>query len=183
MGSPDSVLDIACGRGEFIRHVPAPERWGIDRALQFADFDRLGIRMIVAETLHTELPTDYFGGVLLSNVLEHLENFEMIQRWLARVADILRVGGSVAVLGPNFRYTTKQYFDCADHVLPLTHVSIAEHLYAAGFSIELILPRFLPYSFRGMLPSSPFMTSAYLRLPVAWHLFGKQFLVIGRRAE
>ena len=55
-------------------------------------------------------------------------------------------------MGPNFRYCSHEYFDCADHTLIFTHVAIEEHLYAAGFEPERIVPRFLPYSFRGRLP-------------------------------
>ncbi|MFN8026218.1 MAG: hypothetical protein U0W40_07665 [Acidimicrobiia bacterium] len=72
------------------------------------------------------------------------------------------------------------YFDFADHVVPLTHVAVGEHLYAAGFEVERIVPRFLPYSFGGILPPSPALTRRYLRMPFAWKLLGKQFLVIGR---
>ena len=41
-------------------------------------------------------------------------------------------GGTLAVLGPNFRYCHREYFDCADHNLALTHVAVAEHLHAPG---------------------------------------------------
>ncbi len=84
------------------------------------------------------------------------------------------------MLGPNFRYCSKQYFDFADHVLALTHVAVAEHLYAAGFEVERVIPQFLPYSFGGILPPSPTLTRLYLRMPFAWRVLGKQFLVIGR---
>jgi hypothetical protein len=84
-------------------------------------------------------------------------------------------------MGPNFRYCSKEYFDMADHTLIFTHLSIAEHLYAAGFGIERVVARFLPYSFTGKLPPSPALTRRYLDLPSAWRALGKQFLVIGRR--
>lgn len=76
----------------------------------------------------------------------------------------------------------KEYFDCADHTLIYTHTAIAEHLYAAGFEPERIVPRFLPYSFRGWLPATPTTTRLYLQTPPLWRLLGKQFLVIGRRS-
>ena len=40
------------------------------------------------------------------------------------------------MIGPNFRYCSREYFDCADHTVILTHVSMAEHLHAAGFEVE-----------------------------------------------
>ena len=44
-----------------------------------------------------------------------------------------------------------------------------------------MVPRFLPYSFRGLLPPSPALTSAYLRTPALWRLLGKQFFLIARK--
>ncbi len=88
--------------------------------------------------------------------------------------------GRIVVMGPNFKYAWKQYFDFADHVLPLTHVTVLEHLAAAGFEVESVFPRFLPYSFTGRLPAWPVLTRLYLRAPWAWHALGKQFLVVGR---
>ena len=64
-------------------------------------------------------------------------------------------GGRIAIMGPNYRYCADEYWDCADHYVALTHVAIGEHLYAAGFEPEQIIPRYLPYSFRGILPPSP----------------------------
>jgi hypothetical protein len=94
----------------------------------------------------------------------------------------LTSGGRIAILGPNFKYCGREYFDCADHVLALSHVSVAEHLYAAGFSIEEVIPRFLPFSFRSILPVSPLFTRAYLRTRPAWRILGKQFLVIASKS-
>jgi hypothetical protein len=45
------------------------------------------------------------------------------------------------------------------------------------------VPRFLPFSFRGVLPPSPALTALYLRFPIAWRLLGKQFLVIATPEE
>jgi hypothetical protein len=93
----------------------------------------------------------------------------------------VRPGGRIAIMGPNFRYCRDEYFDCADHTLIFTHVAIEEHLYTAGFEPIRVVPRYLPYSFRGRLPPSRRLTRRYLSTPLAWRLLGKQFLVIGQR--
>ncbi|HXZ64448.1 MAG TPA: hypothetical protein VEH05_06915, partial [Streptosporangiaceae bacterium] len=54
-------------------------------------------------------------------------------------------------------------------------------LYAAGFDVTAVSARFLPYSFRGLLPPSPRLTRTYLRTPALWRLLGKQFLVLARK--
>ncbi len=178
MGRPQIVLDPAAGRGEFISAVPAKERWAIDQVPSVTDLESQGIHTIVSDMFDVELPQEHFDGVLLSNVLEHLMSAEDVHRCLKKMRAAIRPGGVVAVLGPNFKYCTKNYFDCADHVLALTDVSIQEHLYAAGFEIRSVLPRYLPYSFRGRLPASQFLTRLYLRNPWAFRILGKQFLVI-----
>ena len=95
----------------------------------------------------------------------------------------MRKGGRIAVIGPNFKCATKEYFDFADHSVVLSELSLAEHLYGAGFQIKEMHSRFLPLSFRsnGFLPVNKFTIGTYLKLPFAWKFLGKQFLLIGEK--
>lgn len=182
MGSPRRVLDPAAGRCEFINAVPAEERWAVDQT-DYAERDAdPGVTTVVSDIMDAELPDAYFDGVWVSNFLEHLLSQEQTAAFLERMRGAMRADGRIAIMGPNFRYCAKEYFDCADHTLTYTHTAIAEHLYAAGFEPERIVARFLPYSFRGRLPASAATTRLYLHTPAAWRLLGKQFLVIGRAA-
>jgi Methyltransferase domain len=181
LGSPDRVLDPAAGRCEFLDAVPARERWGVDLVEHDERRREPGVKLIVGDAMEVELPESYFGGVWVSNFLEHLPDQKTVAAFLERMRDRLVPGGRIAVMGPNFRYCTKEYFDCADHTVILTHVGVEEHLYAAGFEIVSVVPRFLPYSFRGRLPAGAALTRRYLAMPLAWRLLGKQFLVVARR--
>jgi hypothetical protein len=183
LGRPQRVLDPAAGRGEFINAVPAPERWAIDQVAYAEGTYAPGVRSVVSDIFEADLPLAHFEGVFVSNFLEHLTTQEAVATFLGRMREATAVGGRVAVMGPNFRFCAREYFDMADHTLIFTHRAIAEHLYAAGFEIERVEPRFLPYSFTGRLPPSPWLTRRYLRSPVAWRIAGKQFLVIGRRGD
>jgi len=180
MGAPERVLDPAAGRGEFITAVPAAERWGVDLIRQ-GDIEAAGVRMIIGDVMDADLPEGHFDGVFVSNFLEHLPSQDAVGAALGKLLAAMAPGGRIAVMGPNFRYCAREYFDCADHTVTLTHVSMAEHLYAAGFEISAVVPRFLPYSFRGLLPPSPALTSAYLRTPALWRVLGKQFLLVARK--
>jgi SAM-dependent methyltransferase len=177
MGSPSVVLDPAAGRCEFLSAIPARERWGIDIA-EHAELLDSGIKIVIGDALAVQLPQAHFDGVFVSNFLEHLPTQEDVARLLVRLHHAMKPGGRIAVLGPNFRYCAREYFDCADHTLALTHISVAEHLSSAGFTVHEVRPRFLPYSFRSALPASKTLTSAYLKIRPAWRLFGKQFLVV-----
>jgi SAM-dependent methyltransferase len=174
------VLDPAAGRCEFINAIPAAERWAVD-TVDHGEFRHSGIKAMIASIQDAELPQDHFDGVFVSNFLEHLPTQDAIADVLAKLRAAMEPGGRLTVLGPNFRYCAREYFDCADHTIALTHVAVAEHLYAAGFEVTTIVPRFLPYSFRGVLPPSPRLTRIYLRVPALWRVLGKQFLVLGVR--
>lgn len=181
LGRPERVLDPAAGRGEFINAVPASERWAVDQAAYAEGTYERGVKAVVSDIFEADLPASHFGGTFVSNFLEHLTTQEAVATFLGLIKDATAVGGRVAVMGPNFRFCAREYFDMADHTLIFTHRAIAEHLYAAGFEVERVVPRFLPYSFTGRLPPSPMLTRRYLRTPTAWRIAGKQFLVIGRR--
>jgi SAM-dependent methyltransferase len=182
LGRPERVLDPAAGRCEFINAVPASERWAVDATAYEEGVARGGTRLIVSEVMEAELPSEYFGGVFVSNFLEHLPSQEAVAVFLEKMRECLAPGGRIAVMGPNFRYCSREYFDFADHTVILTERSVQEHLYAAGFEIVIAHARFLPYTFTGRLPTHAALARAYLRLPIAWRFFGKQFLVIAERA-
>jgi SAM-dependent methyltransferase len=181
MGRPTTVLDPAAGRGEFIEAVPAQETWAVDEVAYPEAADKAVTKRITSKIQDADLPAGHFDGVFVSNFLEHLYDQEAIATFLEQMRETMKPGGRIAIMGPNYRYASKEYWDCADHYVALTHGAIAEHLYAAGFEPEKIIPRYLPYSFRGILPPMPALTRAYLKTPLAWKLLGKQFLCIGRR--
>jgi SAM-dependent methyltransferase len=183
LGRPERVLDPAAGRCEFINAVPAAERWAVDAVDYEEGVAREGTRLIVSEIMAADLPREYFGGVFVSNFLEHLLSQEAVAAFLEKMRDCTAPGGRIAIMGPNFRYCVKEYFDFADHTVVLTERAVEEHLYAAGFEIREVHPRFLPYTFTGRLPSHPALVRAYLRLPLAWRILGKQFLVVAERTS
>ncbi len=181
MGRPDRVLDPAAGRGEFVDAIPANEAWVVDAVEHPVEFRRPDIKTIIGDVMQVELPASHFDGIFVSNFLEHLGSQEEVARFLRRMLHVAEPGGVIAVLGPNFRYCSKRYFDFADHVVALSHMSVEEHLHAAGWDILEVRPRFLPYSFSGVLPASSWLTRTYLRTPLAWRVLGKQFLVLAQR--
>lgn len=181
MGSPQAVLDPAAGWGEFIEAIDAKERVAIDEV----DYEQAGrgsgVRRITSRIQDAELPSERFDGIFVSNFLEHLPSQVEISGFLERMRETMKPGGRIAIMGPNYRYCAREYWDFADHIVALTHRAIEEHLYTAGFEPERTIPQYLPYSFRGKLPPSRSLTRLYLRTPLAWKVLGKQFLVIGRK--
>jgi SAM-dependent methyltransferase len=182
MGEPLRVLDPAGGRGEFVNALPGVECWLVDVVDYPERATREGVRVVIGNLFDVELPAAYFDGVFASNLLEHFHSPEEVGVFLERMRHTLAPDGVLALMGPNFKYCARDYFDCADHLLALTHVSVQEHLFAAGYAVQEVIPRFLPFSFRSRLPASPRLTRAYIQTPLLWRLQGKQFLVLARPA-
>lgn len=182
MGRPAVVLDPAAGRCEFINAIPASEKWVVDQVDH--GFARgANTKVLIADVLTADLPEGLFDGVFVSNFLEHMASPDAVATFLTRMRTTMAPDGRIAVMGPNFKYCAREYFDCADHILALSHMAVEEHLYAAGFTLLSTLPRYLPFSFRGVLPPSPKLTDLYLRMPLAQRILGKQFLVLATPAS
>lgn len=182
LGGPSSILDPAAGMCEFINAVPCTEKWGVDMNEPFVRAHAAkDVNVVIGDTRTADLPKDHFDAVFVSNFLEHLNSQEEVAAFLTKLHTHLKPGGRIAIMGPNFKYVYKEYFDFADHTVILSELGLAEHLYGAGFEVETIHPRFLPLSFRGGLPINRFLVRTYLALPWAWRFFGKQFLLIARK--
>ena len=178
----EAVLDIACDRGYFLRWVHARERWASDirdmRASLPADVHFIHTSAL---ELESEVGSQRFGTIFMSNYLEHLFSRDVVVEQL-RVADrLLLPGGHVIVLQPNIRLVGPRYWDFIDHHVPLTDRSLVEAAELAGLRTVKVIPGFLPYSTKGRLPNNPFLLRAYFRFPPAWWFLGKQTLYVGTR--
>lgn len=177
------VLDIASDQGYFIANVRGSERWATDlrdtSAAMPAD-----VQFVQASGLELgeRLPQRHFGTVFMSNYLEHLADRHEVIEQLRVARELLRDGGRVVVLQPNIRHAGPAYWDFIDHHVALTERSLVEAGERAGLRTVHLVPRFLPYSTKGRLPSSPWLVRAYLRVPLAWRFMGRQTLYVAERA-
>jgi ubiquinone/menaquinone biosynthesis C-methylase UbiE len=180
IGADKVVLDLACGYGEFITNIKARRKLAVDLNPDVRRF--LGSDIEFFETPATDLSPiadDSVDVVFTSNFFEHLRTKEDLDLVLSEIRRVLRKGGRLIAMGPNIKYLAAQYWDFYDHYLPLSHLSLEEGFVQAGFGIEKVIARFLPYTTRSALPKASFLIQVYLHLPIAWPILGKQFLVIG----
>ena len=105
--------------------------------------------------------------VFTSNFLEHLHHKAECDQVFAEVKRILAPGGTFIIIGPNIRYLADRYWDFYDHHLPLSHLSLEEGLIQAGYRVELIIPKFLPYTAKSAIPKHPSLVALYLEVPLA----------------
>ncbi len=182
VGPGSTVLDLACGYGEFINQIKAAKKFAVDLN---PDSPRhlapdVEFHSRPAEQLDF-LPDATLDVAFTSNFLEHLPNKGACDAVFKEIRRVLRPGGRFIVMGPNIRYAYKEYWDYYDHYLPLSHLSLAEGLMQAGYDVRKVVPRFLPYTMNSSMPTSDLLVRLYLRLPFAWALFGKQFLVVAEK--
>jgi SAM-dependent methyltransferase len=177
-----TVLDLACGYGEFLAGIAAARKHGLDLNPDSAAFAPPDARFHhgSAERI-PELSEASLDVVFCSNFLEHLPDKAAALRVFVEVRRLLKPGGRFLVLGPNIRAVPGAYWDFWDHHLPLSERSLAEGLLLSGFTLERVIPRFLPYSTKSRLPQAPVLVAAYLHFPLAWRLLGKQFFVVARK--
>jgi hypothetical protein len=136
-------------------------------------------RVLDASHALRTLGTEMFDVALASNILEHFEP-GVAASVVEDLAVLLKPGGRLIVIQPNFRYASREYFDDYTHRAVFTDVSLSNLLRAHGFAIDKVVPRFLPYSIRGSkLPIRPWTVRAYLRSP--FKPMAGQMLVIARR--
>ena len=178
----DSVLDLGCGYGEFINTIRCREKFGMDLNPDTARFLASDVTFLQQDcSLRWQLPDESLDVVFTSNFLEHLADKAALGRVLDEAARCLRPGGRIIALGPNIKYLHGRYWDFWDHYVPITEASLTEALVTRRFSVDVCVGRFLPYTMVNGAHYPLLFLRAYLRLPIAWRLFGKQFLVVAAR--
>lgn len=178
----DTVVDVACGYGEFLNNIRAQRKIAIDLNPDAKGHLGAGIEFhLRAATEMAAVVGGQADVVFTSNFLEHLPDKATLDIFLQQVFASLKPGGRYLILGPNLRYLPGAYWDFYDHHLGLTHGSLCEALQLQGFSIARCVDRFLPYTTQGALPTHPALVWLYLQLPWAWKLLGKQFFIVARK--
>jgi 2-polyprenyl-3-methyl-5-hydroxy-6-metoxy-1,4-benzoquinol methylase len=141
----ENVLDIGCGRGEFLelmRELAVPAR-GIDMSEEsVAQCAQKGLQAEVADLFLylASMPEQEFDGVISSQVVEHLDP-RALPEMIRLCASRLRRGGVLALETPNPEclaiFATHFYLD-PTHTRPVPHPLLAFYMEEAGLgSIEV----------------------------------------------
>lgn len=178
----DIVLDLGCGYGEFINNVKAAKKYGMDLNPSSRSQLRDEVEFFQQDcSLEWPLPDNSIDVVFTSNFFEHLPTKHVLQLTLAEALRCLKPGGRLIALGPNIKYLEGEYWDFFDHYLPLTEMSLSELFSLSGFSVEQSIGQFLPYTMSLGYQPALWKVRLFLKYPIFWKFFGRQFLVIGKK--
>lgn len=176
------VLDLGCGYGEFINNIPARRKLAMD-----LNPDAPAHLAKNVEFLHQDcsspwpLPDNSLDVVFTSNFFEHLPDKDCLNRTLHQALRCLKPGGQLIAIGPNIKFLHGEYWDFYDHHVYLTEASLGEAMEIEGYQIDVLLPKFLPFTMVEAPEYPMFFVRLYIALPLLWRWRGKQFLIVARK--
>jgi SAM-dependent methyltransferase len=176
-----TVLELGGGHCHFINNVRAAEKHVVDVYEGIRTAAAPDVRTHVQSCTNLEsFRSSSIDTVFASNVFEHLTR-EQLSLTLGEVLRVLRPGGKLLIIQPNFKYAYRNYFDDYTHIQVFTEESLKDLLAVSGFQPERVVARFLPFSLKNAGPKWPWLMRLYLALP--WRPMGGQMYIVARKGE
>jgi SAM-dependent methyltransferase len=174
------ILDLGCGYGDFINAVAADRKLALDLNAGAREWLAPDVTFLGGDCADlSALAEASVGTVFASNLLEHVPR-ERVPVVLGEVRRVLRPGGRVLLIQPNYRLGPARYFDDYTHVTVFSDVSLCDWLRAGGFVIRRCVPGLLPFSMNSPLPKHPLLVRLYLHAPV--RPLARQMYVVAERS-
>lgn len=177
-----TVLDLGYGYGEFLRNIKCAKKYGMDLNPDGIDYVPQGCTVIQQDcSAPWQITPNSLDIIFTSNFFEHLPSKTELTSTIREALLALKPHGLLISMGPNIEQLNGKYWCFWDHHLPLTGASLSEGLSTNGFLIKKCIEKFLPYTMHKTRKIPRLGVQLYLRTPILWKLFGKQFLVIAQK--
>jgi len=182
----DKLLDIGCGRGEFLHgfiecgvagygvdQSRAAEHYCPDAVLKISDLENDGI----------PYEDNFFDVVYSKSVIEH---FYYPERMLAEMFRVLKPGGLAITLCPDWEFNYRIYFEDYTHRTPFMQSSLRDiHLIYGFENVSVGVFRQLPILWgfwgRWLLPFAELtrlLAPFFLKSHSKWVRFSKEIMLI-----
>lgn len=163
------VLDIGAGYCDFINNVEAKEKVALDYSPDLAKYAGSGVKQINSSvTDMSQVSSGTVDVVFASNLFEHLTD-EDLEKTMSEVKRVLKNGGRLILMQPNYKLSYKTYFDDHTHKKVFSDTSLETFLLSHDMEIELKKARFLPFSLKSrpsIIPVFPLLIRAYINSPI-----------------
>jgi SAM-dependent methyltransferase len=178
-----TVLDVAAGHCEFINNIRAGRKFAVDLNPDVLTKSAADVEAYITRSDDiTPIDDGSVDRVFISNFFEHVSRGVIVST-LVEVRRVLKPSGKLLILQPNVRYCAKDYWMFFDHITPVDDRALVEVLQATRYDVDLCIPRFLPYTTKGRLPSGPGLVRLYLKVKPAWKVLGAQAFVVATPAR
>ena len=179
-----SILDIGCGRGEFLNGFEklGLNGFGVDLSkAAMAYFPKSKIKVANIELDGLPYADDSFDVVFSKSVIEHFYDPDRLAQEMFRV---LKPGGVAITLCPSWEYNYKIYFEDYTHRTPFMKDSLRAVQIINGFhSVKVDYFRQLPllWKFPWILPLSVvsiYIFPSFMRRFSKWIRFSKEVMLL-----
>lgn len=139
------MLEPGCGRGEFLNHFKelGLDVVGVDISPEAVEFENdLDVKLCDVESEKLPFNDDSFDVIYSKSFIEHLYYPE---KFLEEAYRVLKPGGILLTLAPDWESNYKIYFDDFTHRTPFTKISLIDAYKMYGFKdVEVFKFRQLP---------------------------------------
>lgn len=181
----DKLLDIGCGRGEFLRGFIdcGVHGHGVDRSRTAERYcPKAELRTADLENEQLPYPDNYFDVIYSKSVIEHFYYPEKLVQEMFRV---LKPGGLAITMCPDWEFNIRIYFEDYTHRTPFMHSSLRDIQLIHGFdNIEVERFRQLPILWGNgsvlilMAELTRIFTPSFLRKHSKWVRFSKEIMLL-----
>ena len=134
-------LDLGCGRGEFLKGFIScgVKGYGIDRSSAAKKYcPEANLKIFDLENNLLPYPNNYFDVVYSKSVIEH---FYYPEKLIEEIFRILKPGGKIITLTPDWEFNIRIYFEDYTHRTPFTKSSLRDIKLIHGF-VNVSVERF-----------------------------------------
>ncbi|MBA2686656.1 MAG: methyltransferase domain-containing protein [Gemmatimonadaceae bacterium] len=184
MSAGVKLLEVGCGRGEFLRGFisAGAEGHGVDRSRAAEKYcPEASLKIADLEIEGLPYADDAFEVVYSKSVIEHFHNPEKLVMEIFRV---LKPGGLVLTMCPDWEFNYKMYFEDYTHRTPFMQASLRDIHLIHGFE-DVRVERFrqLPvlWSRSWLVPFSEMtriLAPGFLKPRNKWIRFSKEIMLL-----
>jgi len=184
------LLDVGCGRGEFLKGFIqcGVDGYGVDQSLASQTYcPEATLKISDIENEGIPYEDNFFDVVYSKSVIEH---FYYPERMVKEIFRVLKPGGVVITLCPDWEFNYRIYFEDYTHRTPFMQSSLRDIFLIHGFE-QVSVERFrqLPVLWEGgrfLLPLAELtrvLAPRFLKQHSKWVRFSKEIMLLAHAVK